>query len=316
MRDAKKSIVDSLARIMKFNYKEIAEDQIILARVVTVYSDILDPETFGTMDCYDEKNKIEIPDIPLNAHINDDGTSGISGKYTFPKVGSDIYLALDIGVNRETFIPILFSHIDKVYESYNEEKIVEVIEVDTPDPNKPYETEASNTKTKRAQSATELRSDANETTGGSFRKQNYDDIHDSMGNNDGEISNHQQTPLSIVNQVKFQNLKDVTSSITQDGYSVEVAASGVSTEISMTPSKISIDGGTGVQPEPAVMGDTLQGLIEDLIDAINGIGTIVATTGTAAAQTGTGTVDPASQAQLNIIKAQLSSMKNLKIDLS
>ena len=103
-RDAKQSIADSISRIIKFNYKEVAEDQIILARVVTVYSDILDPDTFGTMDCYDEVNKIEVPDVPLNAHINDDETVGVSGKYTFPKVGSDVYLSLDIGVNRDVFI--------------------------------------------------------------------------------------------------------------------------------------------------------------------------------------------------------------------
>ena len=140
-RDAKKSIADSISRIIKFNYKEVAEDQIILARVVTVYSDILDPDTFGTMDCYDEVNKIEVPDVPLNAHINDDETVGVSGKYTFPKVGSDVYLSLDIGVNRDVFIPVLFSHVDKVYESYNTEKVTKVVEVDTPDPSKPYDTE-------------------------------------------------------------------------------------------------------------------------------------------------------------------------------
>ena len=140
-RDAKKSIADSISRIIKFNYKEIAEDQIILARVVTVYSDILDPDTFGTMDCYDEVNKIEVPDVPLNAHINDDETVGVSGKYTFPKVGSDVYLSLDIGVNRDVFIPVLFSHVDKVYESYDNEKVTKVVEVDTPDPSKPYDTE-------------------------------------------------------------------------------------------------------------------------------------------------------------------------------
>jgi hypothetical protein len=140
-RDAKQSIADSISRIIKFNYKEVAEDQIILARVVTVYSDILDPDTFGTMDCYDEVNKIEVPDVPLNAHINDDETVGVSGKYTFPKVGSDVYLSLDIGVNRDVFIPILFSHVDKVYESYNTEKVTKVVEVDTPDPSKPYDTE-------------------------------------------------------------------------------------------------------------------------------------------------------------------------------
>ena len=152
-REAKKSIADSLARIIKFNYKDIAEDNIILARVTSVYSDILDTDTFGTMDCYDEINKIEVVDVPLNAHINDDGTNGVSGKYTFPKIGSDIYLALDITGNKETFIPILFSHIDKVYESYNEEKVVEVIEVDTPDTTKPYDTEVTGNSSKSTQSA-------------------------------------------------------------------------------------------------------------------------------------------------------------------
>jgi len=131
-----------------------------VARVATVYSDIVnDSDLFGTMDCYDEKNQIDIFDVPLNAHINDDGTSGFSGTYQFPKVGSAVYLALDIKVNRETFVPILFSHIDKVHTMYNEETITEVIEVTTADVNKPYETEETGKKSKSSMTFDEIKTE-------------------------------------------------------------------------------------------------------------------------------------------------------------
>ena len=348
MRDAKKSIVDSLARIMKFNYKEIAEDQIILARVVTVYSDILDPETFGTMDCYDEKNKIEIPDIPLNAHINDDGTSGISGKYTFPKVGSDIYLALDIGVNKDVFIPILFSHVDKVYEQYGEEKTVNIIEVDTPDPNKPYDTEETGNSSSSTQSAasfleqliaenadvsrvisdnlyqidivdkvdssiksttrvnsSEIYNSVNTSTGGSTHTVKNSEIKGSMGNNNGEDSHRIQTNTQINDYVTFQGQKTVGTLTTKDLLRLFATATGSTSKIEITTTGVLVDGGGGATGEPAVMGNTLESLLSQLITEIIAVNVAIPTM----------VASPSATANLPIIQGQLSTIKNLGVTL-
>ena len=328
-REAKKSIADSLTRIIKYNHKDIIEDQIILARVVTVYSDILDTDTFGTMDCYDERGQIDIIDVPLNAHINDDGTSGISGKYTFPKVNSDIYLMLDTGVNMETYIPIMFSHIDSVYETYDTSVKTSVIGVDTADPTKPYDTEPNGESSVANQTSLldSVSVTSNDNSGGSSRSQEYNKITDSIGNSNGGTSrifevnsivdsingnlgasNHTQTHENIVDVVQ-DNSNGNSTRIEHTGNDVSIrsiAQSG-STSIELNPTKITINGNASLTTEPAVMGDTLEGLLQDLIDAINGM--IITVAGTS------GTVSPPSQVLLNAVKAQLSTMKNLGVDL-
>ena len=76
MSDKRESIVQSIARIVKHRKSEIDEGNIILATVEVVYSDILDLGTFGTMEVTLQPSEIVIPDIPLNAHPNNDGTTG------------------------------------------------------------------------------------------------------------------------------------------------------------------------------------------------------------------------------------------------
>jgi hypothetical protein len=221
---ATKSIADSLTRIIKLNYKDVSEDQIVVARVVTVYSDILNPDLFGTMDCYDEKNQIDIFDVPLNAHINDDGTSGFSGTYQFPKVGSAVYLALDVKVNRETFVPILFSHIDKVHTMYNEETITEVIEVTTDDVDKPYETEETGKKSKSSMTFDEIKTEVLVDDEGTAISQTVDTIL-LDGNNDD------LQPLVMANTL----MDELLSLIDEIGKITIQTPAGLSSPISSSP---------------------------------------------------------------------------------
>ncbi len=92
----KESIRQSVARIVKYSKSEIDEGNILLATVERVYTDVLDLNTFGTMSVTIQPSGIVIPDIPLNAHVNNDGSTGVSGKYTFPKPKSDVFLILNI----------------------------------------------------------------------------------------------------------------------------------------------------------------------------------------------------------------------------
>jgi hypothetical protein len=165
MATGKNSIADSLATIIKHKYAEISDDDILICTVSVTYSDLLSEDQFGTMDVIDNKTNVLIPDIPLNAHINDDGTTGISGKYTFPKVGSDVYLRKDYDGAITRFIPILFSSIDSVHSVYNTERVTRVVEVDTPDPSKPYETTPTGKSTEVEQTQNHHYVDATDTSG-------------------------------------------------------------------------------------------------------------------------------------------------------
>lgn len=288
--NAKKSIADSLTRIIKYNYKDIAEDQIIVARVVSVNSDILVPDTFGTMDCYDEKNQIDIFEVPLNAHINDDGTTGISGKYTFPKVGSDIFLVADIRANKEVFIPILFSHIDSVFEQYNTGKTTKIVGVNTADENKPYDTEDTDdyleiVQTKESDISTIL---STTNSGNSIRSQEYDSIgdlvqsgsdassrsqelssiSDLVNSNSGQTSRSFEVD-SIIDSIQgnagFSNHTQTNSLISN---SVKSMSTGQYLKIDIDTSEINISSGVvGVTPESAVMGDTLSTFLVGFLNA-------------------------------------------------
>ena len=268
------SIRKSILRIAEQGYDDISGDSIIVARVTETFSDVVDTETFGTMTCFDSKSKIEIGDIPLNAHIGDDGSTSISGKYTFPKVGSDVYLLRDVDDNHERYICILFSHVESVFETYNTSKTTRVVEVDTPDPDEPYDT--------------------NET-----------------GNYLEEISMPTIYSREVVDEDGGLNSK-----ITQDSQKVEVIVDNGSdsTTVISEAGTHTVDTGT-TTPESAVLGETLKGLIEDLIDAIDGIGTTVPSLGLISGAAGTpvtgvaaGSLDAPSKAALAVVKGELSTM--------
>ena len=328
--NAKKSIADSLTRIIKYNYKDIAEDQIIVARVVSVNSDILVPDTFGTMDCYDEKNQIDIFEVPLNAHINDDGTTGISGKYTFPKVGSDIFLVADIRANKEVFIPILFSHIDSVFEQYNIGKTTKIVGVDTADENKPYDTEETGDYSQIEQTHEKNISTvgSQDNNGGSSRSQEYDSIgdlvqsgsdassrsqelssiSDSINGNSGQTSRSFELD-SIIDSIQGNaGVSNHTQTNSLISNSVKSMSTGQDLKIDIDTSEINISSGVvGVTPEPAVMGDTLVDIITQILTQIKLI--------TVTAPSGVTTV-PLNVAAVTSIEAQLQTILNTKIKLS
>lgn len=161
------SIAQSIARIVKHRKSEIDEGNVVLATVEAVYSDVLDLDTFGTMEVLLQPSEITIPDVPLNTHLNNDGTVGVSGKYTFPKVGSDILLILDYRNGQEFYYPLMFSHVDKVFEQYDSEKTSRVVEVTTADPNSPYDTEETGKYSEETQTFEEIKkevSDGSNTT--------------------------------------------------------------------------------------------------------------------------------------------------------
>lgn len=163
----KESIAQSIARIVKHRKSEIDEGNIILATVEVVYSDILDLDTFGTMEVTLQPSEIVIPDIPLNAHLNNDGTTGVSGKYTFPKVGSDVVLIMDYRNGHEFYYPLFFSHVDKTFEQFDVERTSRVVEVTTSDPNDPYNTEETGNYSEEIQTYDQIKkevSDGSNTT--------------------------------------------------------------------------------------------------------------------------------------------------------
>lgn len=327
--NAKKSIADSLTRIIKYNYKDIAEDQIIVARVVSVNSDILVPDTFGTMDCYDEKNQIDIFEVPLNAHINDDGTTGISGKYTFPKVGSDIFLVADIRANKEVFIPILFSHIDSVFEQYNTGKTTKIVGVNTADENKPYDTEDTDdyleiVQTKESDISTIL---STTNSGNSIRSQEYDSISDSMSSSSGSTSRsfqvnnivddiqgsggnskHQQTNVKVSDSVS--STSGSSTLIEQNGSDVIISSTfaGQTSNIGIDTSEINIASGfvSSSLSEPAVMGNTIKTLLEELIIEVIAVNSAIPSMA----------ASPTAVTNLPIISGKLSTILNTKIKLS
>ena len=139
--DYRKSIGDNLGRIIKNKFRKVDDSEVRVCTVVAVYSDILTPETFGTIDVIDDLDGSEYFGVPVNAHINDDGTAGISGKYTFPKIKSAVILK-EFGVKgNEQHVPIMFSHVDKLFNQFNEEVITSVVGVTTADEDSPYDTE-------------------------------------------------------------------------------------------------------------------------------------------------------------------------------
>lgn len=151
--DYRKSIGDNLGRIIKNKFHKVDDSEVRVCTVVAVYSDILTPETFGTIDVIDDLDGSEYFGVPVNAHINDDGTAGISGKYTFPKIKSAVILK-EFGVKgNEQHVPIMFSHVDKLFNQFNEEVTTSVVEVTTADEDNPYDTEETGNKSEISQNA-------------------------------------------------------------------------------------------------------------------------------------------------------------------
>ena len=228
-----------------------------------------------------------------------------------------------------TILKSIIGHIDSVYETYDTSVKTSVIGVDTADPSKPYDTEPNGESSVANQTALidSVSVTSKDNSGGSSRSQEYNKITDSIGNNDGgtsrvfEVNNiadsivgnlgtssHTQTHENIVDVVQ-DNSNGSSTRIEHTGNDVSIrsiAQSG-STSIELSPTKITINGNASLTTEPAVMGDTLEGLLQDLIDAINGM--IITVAGAS------GTVSPPSQVLLNAVKAQLSTMKNIGVDL-
>ncbi len=70
--DYRKSIGDNLGRIIKNKFHKVDDSEVRVCTVVAVYSDILTPETFGTIDVIDDLDGSEYFGVPVNAHINDE----------------------------------------------------------------------------------------------------------------------------------------------------------------------------------------------------------------------------------------------------
>tara|TARA_R110000764_G_scaffold113735_4_gene200844 strand:- start:146 stop:982 length:837 start_codon:yes stop_codon:yes gene_type:complete len=233
--NAIQSIRKSILRIAEQGYDQISGDAVIIATVTETFSDALDTETFGTMTCFDNKSKIEIDEIPLNAHICDDGSTALSGKYTFPKIGSDVYLLRDVDDVHERYICILFSHVESVIEIYNTSKTTKLVEVTTADSDESYETEET------GKSLEVVETPLSSTT--------------VVADVDGGLSS-----------TTSQSVDVVATSLTDgsDTSSVEITPQGVE---NIAP-EFSIDTGTAAVLESAVLGDTAIDLIGQILDAV------------------------------------------------
>jgi len=138
--DYRKSIRDSLKRITKLNYYKVDDSEIRMCTVVAVYDDDSELDTFGTIDVIDDADGLEYFGVPVNAHINDDETIGVSGSYTFPKVNSAVILK-EFGLKgAEQHIPIMYSHVEKILNICDTEHTTKIIEVETNDLLDPYST--------------------------------------------------------------------------------------------------------------------------------------------------------------------------------
>lgn len=272
--NAIQSIRESLLRVVEHGYDQVSGDAIIIATVTETFSDALDIETFGTMTCFDNKSKIEIDEIPLNAHIGDDGNTALSGKYTFPKIGSDVYLLRDVDDAHERYICILFSHVESVLEVYNTSKTTKLIEVDTPDPDEPYETEETGNNLEEVVSPKEYyRAVNNDGVGGSSITQNFDKTTSSVGDSDGGGS-VTQTSSSLSSQ--FGSSGGTSTGRIQDNggqgeildtVSYQGVASSVSIKndsVTAMTQKYTINTGTAAAEESAVLGDTLVDVLADM----------------------------------------------------
>ena len=141
--DYRKSIQDSLNRITKHKYHKVDDSELRICTVVAIYDDDTALDTFGTIDITDDSDGTEYFGVAVNAHINDDNTVGLGGKYTFPKLQSTIMLK-EFGIkNHEQHVPVMFSHVDKIIQISNTKYINKVVEVTTSDPLKPYDTSAT-----------------------------------------------------------------------------------------------------------------------------------------------------------------------------
>jgi len=312
--NAIQSIRESLLRVVEHGYDQVSGDAIIIATVTETFSDALDTETFGTMTCFDNKSKIEIDEIPLNAHIGDDGNTALSGKYTFPKIGSDVYLLRDVDDAHERYICILFSHVESVVEIYNTSKTTKLIEVDTPDPDEPYETEETgntldetitpkkyfrglssdfgNVGSSVEQTPTQIKGSMGDSTGGSIVTQQKKLFTSSMGGDTGTVSDRVQTDEYIGDTISFQG--DMSNVHMESDY------------IKSTTPEYTIDTGTATSFEPAVLGDTAVDLIGQILDAVQLI------TVTAA---GSPSSPPINSATFAAIKLQLDTMLATNIKL-
>ena len=130
-----------------------------------------------------------------------------------------------------------------------------------------------------------------------------------------------ETPLSTTTTVADVD-GELTSTKIQTAIKTEYTVDDGtnSTSVKTEADKHTID--TGGTLESAVLGETLKGLIEDLIDAIDGIATTVPALGLISGAVGTpvtgvasGSLDSPSKAALVSVKSGLSAMllTNLKI---
>lgn len=242
--DNRESIAQSIARIVKHRKSEIDEGNIIIATVKEVYSDILELDTFGTMDVILQPSEIEIPEIQLNAHVNNDGTTGISGKYTFPKVGSDIILIMDYRNGHEFYYPLFFSHVDKTFEQFDVEKTSKIVEVTTNDINDPYNTE--------------------ETGKYSEETQTFEGFDKKVENDDGDIF------------VKKQNSSLDRTQISDGSNTTNIESTSSSHNIESN--EVLINTNTAISEDTAVLYSHLSSCVDAIvvyIDAVNAaIGTI------------------------------------------
>ena len=230
----KESIRQSIARIVRYSKSEIDEGNIILATVDDVFSDVLDTATFGTMNVTLQPSEVQIPSIPLNAHINDDGSTSISGKYTFPKVNSDVFLILDYKNGVEYYYPLFYSHVDQVYEQYDSEKISRVVEVDTPDENNPYDTTETGNYSEISQSHTSLDTIIEDSDGNSY--------------------------------TESKGTTSIDEGVTDGSDTTSVSSTASSRTIETGVYKINTN--TAASEESAVLGDTAVDLIGQILDAI------------------------------------------------
>lgn len=277
--DYRKSIGDNLGRIIKNKFHKVDDSEVRVCTVTAVYSDILSPETFGTIDVLDDFDGSEYFGVPVNAHINDDGTAGISGKYTFPKIKSAVILKEFGAKGSEQHIPIMFSHIDKLFNQFNEEVTTSVVEVTTADEDNPYDTEETGNKSEILQSAkniqdTLITGDTKiiQRLGNTLIKKSIEDIDDE----DISCTTYQQIYKHDV--YIRDGSEDVVSKqeIRTDRQKNEVVDGLNTVTVSHTGSEYKIDTNTAASDHPSVLGDELKtqldivtSRIDTLYDAIN-----------------------------------------------
>jgi hypothetical protein len=246
--NAIQSLRNSVLRIVEQGFDEVSGDAVIVATVKETFSDVMELDTFGTMSCFDNKSKIDIFDVPLNAHLTDDGTTSISGSYTFPKIGSDVYLLRDVDDNHERYICILFSQVETVFETYNTSKTTKLVEVDTSDATKPYETTETGNSLESTQTPTSF-----------FEKVAYDDGGGSVEYAllERDIKKNRVTVTDGTATAQVVTRKDM--------HFVDVG------DVLVTTNETTHTIDTGETLEPAVLGNQLVAQLLSLIDEIGNI---------------------------------------------